>query len=232
MRVSSVLLIILAILSLTLVTAHQVSGSETKLPPPVFTLKPTTNNFSISPTSTINPYTGENETSPSYSGVSRGIEITIKNQPFTPYTDADGNLINVYYNVSFKGHFGDVWGHYPDATYEDLFNASTSTYTIINVSMEPYPSIPDGGQLDFRLQALIGYYNYNTAPSGTKYVTGFTALETSDWSNTQTVTLTRIYSTSPNPSPTIPEFSAFAILSLMVALFCAVLLSKNATPKT
>jgi hypothetical protein len=212
------LIIILLVSSMLLIMPSN-AQTITKPSVPEFTLKPTANTFIIPPYSTINPYTGENQTlSPGYSGTSRGVEITVQNQPFTPYTDIGGNLINVYYNVSLKGSFGNVWGHYPDATYEDLFNASTSTYTVIEVSMEPYPSIPDGGSLDFRLQALIGHYNYDTTPSGVKYVTGFTALETSDWSKPQTVTLTKIYSSSPSPSPTVPEFPLLAVFSLFVVI--------------
>jgi len=168
---------------------------------PEFTLKFVIDSKEIAPTTTIDPYTGKTITHHGYVLYYRTIEITVKNQPFSPYTDANGNYINVYYNVSFKGHYEDSWAHYPDSTYEDLFNASASDYTIIRMSLGNYPSIPDGAQLDFRLEALIGHYNYDRTPSGTEYVTGFSAYTTSGWSDAQTVIIGE--SQTPTPSPAI-----------------------------
>jgi hypothetical protein len=176
---------------------------------PEFTLKFVIDSRDVAPTTTIDPYTGKNITHPGYVLYYRTIEITVKNQPFSPYTDANGNYINVYYNVSFKGHYEDTWSHYPDSTYVDLFNASASEYTVISMSLGNYPSIRDGSQLDFRLEALIGHYNYNRSPAGTNYVTGFSVYETSGWSSTQTITLgesqTPIPSPATTPTPTAPN---------------------------
>jgi hypothetical protein len=44
------------------------------------------------------------------------IEVRIKNQPFTPYKDANGNCIGLYYSIRVKGHFGDSWT-YPNFRY-------------------------------------------------------------------------------------------------------------------
>ena len=169
---------------------------------PEFTLKFVIDFRDVAPTTTIDPYTGKNITHPGYVLYYRTIEIKVRNQPFSPYTDANGNYINVYYNVSFKGHYGDTWSHYPDSTYMDLFNASDSEYTVIPMSLGNYPSIRDGDQLDFRLEALIGHYNYNRSPSGTDYITGFSVYETSGWSNTQTITISESQTPTPSPATT------------------------------
>lgn len=170
---------------------------------PEFTLKFVEDSYDVAPTTTIDPYTGKTITHPGYVVYHRTIEITVKNQPFSPYTDANGNYINVYYNVSFKGHYENSWAHYPDSTYEDLFNASASDYTVIRMSLGNYPSIPDGAQLDFRLEALIGHYDYDRTPSGTEYVTGFSAYATSGWSDAQTLTIGESQTPTPSP-PTTP----------------------------
>jgi hypothetical protein len=58
----------------------------------------------------IDPYTGENMTIvQARVDYITEIVITIKNQPFTPYKDSNGNWIELYYNVQSKGHFSDSW---------------------------------------------------------------------------------------------------------------------------
>ena len=37
------------------------------------------------------------------------VNITIKNQPFTPYTDQDGNKINLYYLIQWKENSSNAW---------------------------------------------------------------------------------------------------------------------------
>ena len=201
------LIVLLAISSLIIA---EIANAQTTPKPtvPEFSLKYLVTQFTIPPYSTINPYTGENQTlSPGYTGYRRSVEISVINQPYSPYINTDGDYIQLYYNVSLKGHYGDIWAHYPDSTYLNLFNASASAKTVIEVSLEPYPSIPDDSLLDFRLQAIIGHYNYETTLSGAKYVTGFTAFETSDWSNTQTVTLSGSSISAATPNPTSPTTS-------------------------
>ncbi len=183
---------------------------------PEFSLKYFTKSLDSEPETSINPYTGQNETiSSGYHYDTRNVEITIKNQPFNPFTDSNGNHVDLNYNVTFKGHYTDTWSHYPDSTYEDLFSMSATGDTIINVSLEGWPELPKGALLDFRLQAVIGHYNYDTPPSGTDYITGFTAYQTSNWSNPLTVTVGETSSTTSTSqtatltstsTPTVPEF--------------------------
>jgi hypothetical protein len=188
-----------------LITCQLVEAFAIKPSIPIFTLEYVVTPFNVPEVSRINPYTGENESlSPSFSGERQYIEITVENQQFTTYTNLNGNPVNLFYNVSFKGHHSIVWGHYPDSAYEDLFNASMSDYTSILVPIDS--SIPDKGKLDFRLEALIGHYNYETTASGVEYVNGFTAFERSGWSDVQTITISQ--SPSSGNSETLPPLAS------------------------
>jgi hypothetical protein len=87
-------------------------------------------------------------------------------------------------------------------------------------------AIPSGAQLDFQIQALVGHnstYWYIQHPF-TPTVGGYSAPavaydSASGWSNTQTITIGEIASTSPTPTPTVPEFPVLAILPFFVSLF-------------
>lgn len=196
---------------------------------PKFSLKFVVEQFDIEPTYRINPYTGENETlSPEYHGYTRHVIITVEPQQFNQFTDSKGNLIQLFYNVSLKGSYATEWSHYPDSTYVDLFNASSTGNTIIGVSLEGYPGIPSKAFLDFRLMSVIGHYDYETF-QGTTWVDGFTSIKNSVWSNPQTVAVDETSvlpssssptpsSTKVSPSPTVPEFSIQSLLILFVII--------------
>ena len=123
----------------------------------------------------------------------------------------------MFYSVNIKGHFSDTWSHYPDSTYQDLFNASASDNTIIEISLGEWHEIGPNSQLDFRLQALLGHYNYGSFND----ITGFSTYESSDWSNPQTITVYP-YSSSPTPTststPAVPEFPSWTILLLLAVM--------------
>ena len=92
---------------------------QAELSPPEFTVRLVAHPYDVPPTTTttIDQYTGKEivTTTPGYHVENKSIEITVTNQPFIPYTDAEGHLINLYYNVRFKGHFGeesDWWQPY------------------------------------------------------------------------------------------------------------------------
>jgi hypothetical protein len=188
----------------------------------------------VSPTYGIDQCTGKNITiQGGYQVNTRTSEFTIKNQPFTPYIDASGHSIELFYNFRYKGHFGDTWSYYPftDA-YSNVnptvteqtthsygpyggghfiyYTASSSQNTIITIPMSlltPFPGgpeIPDGSQVDFQVQAQIGQIN----PMPTGMLAGdfynFSG-QTSSWSNIQTITLdaASTSTTSSNPTPTL-----------------------------
>ena len=232
-NLATVLILTIAISSLSPIMIKPATAQSIPKPStPEFTVQYSVYSYSVQPTYGIDQYTGKNVTIQNgYIVNNRTIVFTIKNQPFTPYTDANGNSIGLYYNFRFKGHFGDTWSYYPftDAYSKPniqeqtthsygpyggghfiYYSASNSANTITSITLDlltPFPGgpqIPDGSQVDFQVQTQIG--QINPIPSG--MLAGdfynFTG-QTSDWSPTQTITIGETaISASSNPtlSPT------------------------------
>jgi hypothetical protein len=208
----------LAVSSLILVKTAQASASIPKPSVPEFTVKLVAHPYDVPPTTTttIDQYTGKEivTTTPGYHVENKSIEITINNQPFAPYTDAEGHLINLYYNVRVKGHFGQDWDWKELYPYEPIRNGefgtyhqnppqSSSGYTVISCPAE----YPDGALVDFQVQTLEGFYTewwpFTAVPGMAWQFTG----KSSDWSNIQTMSIpdgSISISTSP-PTTTSPS---------------------------
>ncbi len=198
---------------------------------PEFTLKLVDHSYDVEPLYSFDPYTGKNMTShASYHVENKSIEVWIKNQHISQYSDEKGNVIRTYYNIRAKGHFEDwKWALSPN----EYLTPTGSEFTIVTFGFgeenSPYSykfwlgSIANGGQIDFQVEALSGYYTriYGTPqppvpgipgyhPDATPYIPFndvFTG-EESGWSNTQTITIPEA---SPAPMPTssspLPTFS-------------------------
>ena len=190
---------------------------------PEFAVQLIDSSYDVPASSSIGPYTGKTVVHESYRVESRTIEFRIKNQPFVPYwiqgnPEAANWTINFYYNIRYKGHFSEHWTNmfissdgYPRQDYE-------SDYTVLSYQGE-YSStdglefnagsirtnFPPDAQVDFQTQAMIGYvsrvYNPNATEPLLMYPWQFTG-ETSDWSNTQTVTIGEIQMPTPSPATT------------------------------
>jgi hypothetical protein len=129
-------------------------------------------------------------------------------------------------------------------------NASISEYTTISF-YDYYPSYPPnteigfsppfhfplGAQLDLEVQAIIGVdsqvyiANHPTAPwFGGHYEPAIVVDVASDWSNPQTITIPKTFtSTSPNPTPTptVPGFPILVILPLFLFLISVALILRH-----
>jgi hypothetical protein len=209
----SIMINVLIFTSITYVSTVQAESSIPKPSVPEFTVKLASYPYDVPPTTTttVDPYTGKETitTQPGYRVENKSIELTIKNQPFTPYTDAEGHIVNLYYNVHVKGHFEDCWRelYSIDELMREEVGAhkqgpaqSSSEYTVISCSAD----YPDDGQVDFQVQALAGYYTEWWPALGGPVKWKFTG-QLSNWSNTQTIRMSDgVVSTSPNPteSPT------------------------------
>jgi hypothetical protein len=167
--------------------------------------------------------------------------LIIKNQPIAfykePNTQADYGLC---YNVSWKGQYEETWryfGLYYDG-YTDIsglhssgHRASESSNSIIvfgygtdraSTDMINLGELPNNTKIDFRVQALFGYYTgamvswtpgfrpaYNWVFTGTS----------SDWSNPQTIVLpTQSPSPIPNSLNSILENQQLTNIALTVAV--------------
>lgn len=246
---SAVILLAVLIISI-IITSGFVCASTAKPSAPEFTLKYVDNSYDVPPiaTSTIDPYTGKTitTTTPGYRIEDKSIEITVTNQPFTPYSDTDGHLISLFYNVRYKGHFGaeTTW---TEPFYKTIRNGiygftaqnpqSNSGYTIINVPFE----FRVGDVVDFQVQRMEGFHTPwepLPMPMGTSQFTGIYG----DWSNTQTITIGEaINSNKPSPtstlsptptqqpfvSPSVPEFSWFVIVPLFLSVFFIIVIFRH-----
>ena len=238
------LILILAISNLMIVES---ANAQTIPKPsvPEFTVRYVDYSYDVPPTYGIDQFTGkETIVKNGYHVENRSFEFIIRNQPFTPYVDSQGNNIHLFYNLRFKGHFGTEWMYFPfldngqgagrsGASLFTFYNpdlaASDSAYTTLLESIPVLFNPPDnklpsiGDEVDFQVQALTGYISSQGD--------GFYSLagQSSSWSNTQTITILAP-STSPNPSPTIPELSWLGVIPLMVSiLFIAITVRQRKT---
>jgi len=197
----------------------QASTDVTGLPTPSsvaeFTVKYVVLSYDVPPTYGIDQFTGETViTQEGYHVDNKSAVFNIKNQPFNPYTDSGGNNISLYYNFRAKGHFGDKWVYHPfsesgysTGRYSAMFYyfgsipkyvASTSEYTELSISITNFygsESLQMGDEIDFQVQAQIGYIDY--LGDGFYSFSG----ETSGWSETQTITIGENQTPTPSPTP-------------------------------
>jgi hypothetical protein len=188
---------------------------------PEFSVRILAHPYDVPPktTTTIDQYTGKETTTtqPGYHVENKSIEIKIKNQPFTPYnlttytrynhetgesySYESTHTINLYYNVGVKGHFGNDWTSvgsiysYPEGPQSNA--QLDSEYTVIEIEADDYP---EEAVLDFRVQALAGYY----VPYGRSVVIfGYDFYgQESDWSAIQTLTIGESQTPTPSPATT------------------------------
>jgi hypothetical protein len=173
---------------------------------PEFTLEYVDNSYDVPPTTTsaTDPYTNEtiNTTIPGYHVENKTIEATI-----------NSNIGASYYNFRYKGHYENEWRYYPfdpssslpyflSDSYSVPYQASASSYTVAALPSIFFKDIRVGGEVDVQVQALFGDFRAEAfghiglpAPTYDFYFEG----TTSDWSDTQTVTIGE--SRTPTPSP-------------------------------
>ena len=209
-KLTTLLLIAVLALSSLVMVGSVTAQSITKPSVPEFTVKYVDNSYDVPPTYGVDQYTGEKVvTEGGYHVDNRTVEFTIKNQPFNPYVDASGNNISLYYYFRYKGPYGDDWSYYPDSShtygpysggpFPDT-STSNSEYTIIGINL-PTLGIPTDSQVEFQVQAIMGYVEgHSTGMLAGSYM-GFTG-ERSDWSNTQTITIGEIQTQTPVPTST------------------------------
>jgi hypothetical protein len=120
----------------------------------------------------------------------------------------------IYIRVEIKGHFEEnnwhTFYHHYYNNYADpvsFVSPSDSKYTIVSSDTR----YDDGAQLDFRIKAFTGYW---VEPTMGDHLIGIhdprlVEAETSNWSNSQKITITYKYSPStlsqPTNQPTTPD---------------------------
>jgi hypothetical protein len=181
----------------------------------------------------IDPYTNQTVITKQGEHISnKTVEVTIKNQPFIPYTDSTGNYITLFYNLRYKGSFGQDWTvmYGVERTVWYNFNNPIDNYGYL---IQDYPSQntialitpPEQGQMDIQVEALAGHTNRTIIHGGiiTARVNYTFYGEESSWSNTQTITIGENTNTT-TPSPTVPEFPITAILIAVLGVVSLLLI--------
>ena len=166
-------------------TAVPITGTTTPSVPE-FTLQYVDRSYDVPPTYKTDPYTGQTVIDQhGYRQDNRTIDVTIKNPTFTPSTLIDGNITALFYNVRTKGHF-ENWTTDPNYNHGvSTVRYTSSGYTVISFYVGGW-NISPGGQVDFQVQAIIGYEH--TDPNQC-FGYHFFTIGKSDWSSTETITI-------------------------------------------
>ncbi len=168
--------------------------------------------------------------------VGGGLEIVISNQ----YVIDNGHDYPlIFFDFRYKWHESTNWIHpEPDPTKNGQYIIETGTTGVTRtiVPLNSYYEILGSSNshlLDMQIRAINGYSNF-TAPfvAPIPYIIDpndypVIAVNTSDWSNTHTITIPETStstSPTPNPTPTVPEFSWLMILPLFIFTLSVALL--------
>lgn len=164
---------------------------------PTFTVQPVGPPYTVPTTYSLNQSSGQVVPQIGYINEYSYVEITIKNQAFTPSNAANGLTTSFYYNIQIKDHSeSDNWtdiyyvdvGYPTQSTDSDYTNISIPIYSGQQVGIQ----IPTGTQTDIQVEAMIGYigrvYNPNATNLLDMYPWTFIG-QTSGWSSTRTVTI-------------------------------------------
>jgi hypothetical protein len=209
------IIFILAVSSLIMVESAS-AQSIPKPSVPEFTAKYVDRSYTVPANTSIDPFTGKTVTNPAQYIENQTIQISIKNQ-----TISSSDFL--YYKIRMKGHFSQEWTNIsfvqanPQSEYTELTFALAG-----NNASGPFVSsleISSGDTADFQVQAQIWHYVPSDNPNS-QFGGGwlFRISDYSDWSNTQTITIPETANTSPNPSPTVPEFPLVSAIFLLAVV--------------
>jgi hypothetical protein len=211
---------------------------------PEFNVTLIDSSYDIPPSSTVNPYNGQVITEAGRHIESRTIQLSIKNQPFTPFLIKEqygDRTVYLHHEIRWKGHFEKDWhqNYYPLDEYFalSLEDARLKTeYSLFSYKGEYSsagwsglgPTLPPDAQVDFQVKALIGYVSRYAVPGTSGWA--FNG-EESDWSNTQAITIgetsastspspipSSTQNTIPTPTPTVPEFPFIIVIAIIIAV--------------
>jgi hypothetical protein len=193
-KLATLLLITVLTVSSLVMVGSVFAQSTTRPSMPEFTLRYVDYSYDIPPVYGVDEYTGETVIERHGEHVDkRTVEIKITNQPFTPYTDEEDHAINVYYNVQYKGQYGEDWYTLYGDNVHFKIQDYNSQYTIINYTYAiNRHELPQSGKMDFRVQASIGYESASRNPStgwmDPYYWYNIVGKE-SNWSDIQTISI-------------------------------------------
>ena len=187
-----VVIIILTLVASSLAMFEPASAQSIPTPSvPELSVRYVDNSYYVSTPTTITDQYGNSRVVQGYVE-NKTVEFFIKNQAFTPYTipynSSDpyntGQTVNLMYNIRMKMHSDNNWQYITHLS-DGYLKQSDTNSTIASYQLENlFPMGVPSGQVDFQVQALIGYvHRYPTLNSWTLNGTQ------SDWSKTQTITI-------------------------------------------
>jgi len=227
---ASILILTIAISSLTLMVIKQVNAQSTPaVSVPEFSVKFVDSSYTTPANTSIDPFTGKTVTTPAQSINNQTIEVSIKNQTIPNGTD-------LYYQVRMKGHHSEQWTIISLAPANPRSEFTILTYAINgNDAPDQFTShlsqIAPGGTADFQVRAQL--MEYNTLPDS-QSVPVSAAISASDWSSTQTITIPATSMASPTSqssstlnSLAVPELSWFVVVPVLLSVLSVVLVLRQ-----
>jgi asparagine N-glycosylation enzyme membrane subunit Stt3 len=167
--------------------------------------------------------------------VEDGVQITIQNQP--AISNGHENA-GIYYDIRLKWHDSTNWVHttVPDSSRSIrgyIGAVGTSGSTVIQKdagSIKALLGPSSSAQVDFQVDAINGYLNtsaYGRFPIGADPNSyPVVVVNTSSWSNTQTITIPEAAPTS-SISPSISSlYILVALMAIVIALMLAIIVVK------
>ncbi|MDR0470523.1 MAG: hypothetical protein LBH79_02200, partial [Nitrososphaerota archaeon] len=126
------------------------------------------------PVTYTDSYTGEiTYSNPGYWTCNGSIEITIRNRPFTAYTDKNGNYVNRYYSFFWKDSNTQWKEDFPRSLQPEAVYQSNSANTVATF---PYGNsggiyvLQENMIIDFRVQAVEGYFMLSYETRGQNFL--------------------------------------------------------------
>jgi hypothetical protein len=153
---------------------------------------------------TTDEYTGETILHQGYHAQNYSIEVTISNQNL--------DAAHTYFNIRVKGHFGDSWRELytfrngSEPSYTDCPQASNTQNTLISLSAD----YQNNSQVDIQIKQITAHVTTVSVPLhwmapelGSENRNVLVIDSESEWSQTQTLTVTKedytIYTPAPSP---------------------------------
>ena len=206
-------LLLIAAFAVSMFTLINTSNAiSTPSTPEIISVKYVDLSYDVAPVYGTDQYTGETVIKQEgYRIDNRSLAVTLRNQPFTAYNDANGTRVELYFNFRLKGSYGASWDYYPFAengfttqVYGGgfLWGGSVSPapeltqtngeYTTITFTIPGAYRVPTGAVLDVQAQTMAGYMTY------VDRVYEFSG-DTSGWSTSNAVT---VGNTAPSSTTT------------------------------
>lgn len=205
---SLLLIVMLAVSGLILIQPSFAQVGVTNPSIPNFSVALQTYSNYFPPTYGIDPSTGKAVMiKAGYTDVEKWVNVEIQGQPFVRYNNSADQLISLYYDVRWKGNRDTAWQSIPTNDGFEYFGDvgnSQSVGCLISIGFKGFKGPensymqlldPNATQINFQVEALIGYYDTDNVFIG----------QSSGWSNTLTLAINGNSSTTSSGASTTPN---------------------------